>query len=346
MTIKAFAAAVLAVFACAQTQEEKDAYPDYAVNFHNWGITWETEKVHTEDGYILTMWHITGKEDTGPFEVTKPTVIFQHGMGGTAINWTMTLNGKQGTGKHVPAAFHLAEMGFDVWLTNNSGAEYSQEHDVYTTADKEYWQMDWTKYGLYDFPAAVKVIQERTGVEKVAVVGHSQGTTQTYAGMALNPEWYDKNVSVAAMLGPCTSPSPGYFVPLFTKEIVDFMDENGIWVISGGPDWAAKRELIMNSGIPDLVEALPSIEGLKNNPVQAVNAYAQAALSERFQRYNPDWFEVENPKTELMDIGAVKEMKVAMYVGLFDATCPLTVAREQHRTMGDKTSVHFKVAPW
>jgi len=44
--------------------------------------------------------------------------------------------------------------------------------------------MDWTKYGLYDLPAAVAEIQKRNGGHKVAYVGHSQGTTQTFAGMA------------------------------------------------------------------------------------------------------------------------------------------------------------------
>jgi len=68
-------------------------------------------------------------------------------------------------------------MGFDIFMTNNSGVQYSQVHDVYTVEDKEFWMMDWSKYGVYDFPAAVKAIQEKTGVKKVAMVGHSQGTT-------------------------------------------------------------------------------------------------------------------------------------------------------------------------
>ena len=66
--------------------------------------------------------------------------------------------------------------------------------------------------------------------------------------------------------------------------------------------------------------------GLKNNPIQAVAAYAQTAFSERFQTYTKDWFKYvdENdtyPKTELMDFGLVKKMQIAMYIGLFDNTC-------------------------
>ena len=44
--------------------------------------------------------------------------------------------------------------------------------------------MDWSKYGVYDMPAAVNYIREQNPDQKVAIVGHSQGTTQTFAGMA------------------------------------------------------------------------------------------------------------------------------------------------------------------
>ena len=64
-------------------------------------------------------------------------------------------------------------MGFDVWMANNSGTQYSQEHDVYTTDDKEFWDLDFDTYALYDFPALVEEIKKRTGVKKVSVISHS-----------------------------------------------------------------------------------------------------------------------------------------------------------------------------
>lgn len=67
----------------------------------------------------------------------------------------------------------MMEMGFDVYLTNNSGTTYSQVNDRYTVADPEFWQMDWRKYGVYDLPAAVGEVQKRNGGKKVAFVGHS-----------------------------------------------------------------------------------------------------------------------------------------------------------------------------
>ena len=60
-------------------------------------------------------------------------------------------------------------------------------------------------------------------------------------------------------------------------------------------------------------------------------AYAQTSLSNRFQRYNTNWWSepLKTPKAELMDFSLVREMKVAMYVGLFDDTCPLVKSEEQ-----------------
>ena len=84
----AIVAATLFAGIQAQTTAEIEAYPEFATNFAKYNITWETIPVHTEDGYTLTMWHLTGTTDGGAFQITKPAVLFQHGMGGSAEVWT------------------------------------------------------------------------------------------------------------------------------------------------------------------------------------------------------------------------------------------------------------------
>ena len=85
---------------------------------------------------------------------------------------------------------------------------------------------------------------------------------------------------------------------------------------------------------------------LPNNPIQAQAAYAQTALSGRFQRYDPDWFSEADPKSELMDFGLVKEMKVSLFVGLWDNTCPLTTSQEIYEQLGgEKVVSHWVVVP-
>lgn len=58
-----------------------------------------------------------------------------------------------------PMALKMADRGYDVFLTNNSGVTYSQKNDSYTIDQPEFWAMDWTKYGVYDLPAAVEYIR-------------------------------------------------------------------------------------------------------------------------------------------------------------------------------------------
>ena len=71
----------------AQTDEEKAAYPEYTEAFARWGVTWESVKIKTDNGYTLTAFHWTGMEETGPFEITRPVVVMQHGMGGQALSY-------------------------------------------------------------------------------------------------------------------------------------------------------------------------------------------------------------------------------------------------------------------
>ena len=82
-----YLSALLFTAAQAQTAAEIEAYPDYAETFEHLGMTWESVKVHTENGYTLTAFHITGSTETGPYEVTKNVVVMQHGMGGSALSY-------------------------------------------------------------------------------------------------------------------------------------------------------------------------------------------------------------------------------------------------------------------
>ena len=166
--------------------------------------------------------------------------------------------------------------------------------------------------------------------------------------MGLIPEWYDQNISSAVLLGPCDCPNAVWFAPVYSQRAWEFLDANQIWVLANtaGYDWNEKKQVILNSGIPELVEALPSLEGLPNNPTQALAAYAQTSLTYRFQNYMPDYLFVENPKSPILDYGMVKEMKVNLFVGLWDYTCPMKRAQEMYENLGgEKTVYKYMVHP-
>ena len=120
------------------------------------------------------------------------------------------------------------------------------------------------------------------------------------------------------------------------------MDANQIWVFvnTAGYDWNEKKQVILNSGITELVKALPLLEGLPNTPTQALASYAQTSLTYRFQNYIPDYLYVENPKSPILDYGMVKEMKVNLFVGLWDNTCPVKRAQEMYENLGGEKTVY------
>lgn len=68
---------------------------------------------------------------------------------------------------------------------------------------------------------------------------------------------------------------------MYTKENWDFLTDNGIWVIAG-PNWARDKAIIMEKGSQSLIDTVNSTERLPNNPIQAVAAYGQASLTNRF----------------------------------------------------------------
>ena len=106
----------------AQAQEE---YKRFADVMDQWGYTWEAIKVTTEDGFILTTFHILGNSQ-GPFTPTMPPVIIQHGDYDDGAGWIGSY------GDQLPMHLKLAEAGYDVFIGNQRGTEYSQQHETYT----------------------------------------------------------------------------------------------------------------------------------------------------------------------------------------------------------------------
>mmetsp|Transcript_12646 Transcript_12646/g.17067 ORF Transcript_12646/g.17067 Transcript_12646/m.17067 type:complete len:140 (+) Transcript_12646:147-566(+) len=135
------------------------------------GYAWEAVKVETEDGYTLTTFHVTGKvQKDGSVvtrEATEPPVLIQHGLGCDAATWLWLYTHGN------PLILQLYDEGFDVWLGNNRGTEYCQEHKSLKTSDKEFWMYDWAEMGTYDTPANISMIKEKTGYEKILYLGYS-----------------------------------------------------------------------------------------------------------------------------------------------------------------------------
>ena len=60
--------------AFAQAKAEVD-YPRFADLMDKWGYDWEAFKVHTDDHYILTTFHILGKRGEERSDESQGTVL-------------------------------------------------------------------------------------------------------------------------------------------------------------------------------------------------------------------------------------------------------------------------------
>jgi pimeloyl-ACP methyl ester carboxylesterase len=96
----------------------------------------------------------------------------QHGILDSAYCWMMNY-------PDVTPAFVASRAGYDVWLGNSRGNTFSDKHISLdkNKNEKKYWNFSWAEMGLYDLPAMFDKVTEVTGREKMAYIGHSQGTT-------------------------------------------------------------------------------------------------------------------------------------------------------------------------
>jgi len=58
--------------------------------------------------------------------------------------------------------FILVENGYDVWLGNNRGNRYATNHVTLSTAEIEFWQTNYIDMGIYDIPAFIDFILDKT----------------------------------------------------------------------------------------------------------------------------------------------------------------------------------------
>ncbi|RDL38356.1 uncharacterized protein BP5553_02696 [Venustampulla echinocandica] len=181
------------------------------------GLDVECFKVQTEDGYILELWHVynpreyepmtedqRGPRGPGVFTSAGPSrpldasqkpkfpILMLHGL--------MQSIGTFCSNDDDSLAFYLCKAGYDVWLGNNrcgSGAE----HISLKASDPRLWAWSPREMGVYDLPAFTSRVLSETGFEKLGLVGHSQGTTQTFIALSKEqrPDLGDKFTSFCAL---------------------------------------------------------------------------------------------------------------------------------------------------
>lgn len=141
-----------------------------------YGYNCTAHNVTTEDGYILTMFHIQGNK-------SKP-IFLQHGFLDSSDTFIIRGN--------VSLVAYLASKGYDIWLGNMRGNMYSRAHTTLDPDGLKFWEFSFHEIALYDVPAMIDYILDNTGQEKLPVIAHSEGTTLFYVVGSIMPEYSDK----------------------------------------------------------------------------------------------------------------------------------------------------------
>ncbi|XP_034478424.1 lipase 3-like [Drosophila innubila] len=179
---------VSTVFAAQILKRTKDKTTSKLIKDH--GYPAEDHRIETEDGNVLQAFRIPYSHKLQNQNKTRPIVLLQHGLMSSSDIWVLS-------GPDNALAYLLADSGFDVWIGNNRGNEYSLE------LKEPSWNFSWHEIGLYDISAMIDYALKTNGQGQKSIhyVGHSQGTTVFFTLMSLRPE-YNQKIKTSHMLSP------------------------------------------------------------------------------------------------------------------------------------------------
>lgn len=193
------------------------------------GLDVDTFLVETEDGFLLELHHVFDPQDL-PYYPDPPadssskseSEITPEGRSRIPHSTLRRRNGRPGRRKcpvllvhgllqsagafcvndEDSIAFFLVKSGYDVFLGNNR-CGMNPRHTVLKCSDPKMWAWNIRQMGTLDLPAFINPILSLTSFSKVALVAHSQGTTQTFVALSKQqcPD-IGKKISVFCALAP------------------------------------------------------------------------------------------------------------------------------------------------
>lgn len=198
------------------------------------GLDVETFQVQTEDGFIIELWHVFDPKEyarrdaektgpRGPTATPSPRKQQRHGQKKPKFPVLLMHGLLQSSGAYCcndeeSLAFWLCKSGFDVWLGNNR-CGFKPRHTKLEYSDPRIWSWNIRQMGVFDLPALTSRVLTETGFEKLGLICHSQGTTETFVALAKEqrPDLGDR-LTVFCALAPAA-----YAGPLIGKIYFKFM---------------------------------------------------------------------------------------------------------------------------
>lgn len=155
--------------------------------------------VVTSDGHRLHMFNLVSREHPASLNKDKDLhpVLLQHGLIDSGDSWV--LNQPEWS-----LAYYLLDKGYDVWIGNSRGNKYCKTHTNDGIKTDKFWDFSFQEMGRYDLPAMITKILDVTGHEKIAYVGHSQGTSQMFAALSCpqSAAFMNSKVAIFIALAP------------------------------------------------------------------------------------------------------------------------------------------------
>ena len=127
---------------------KKDKYKKFMEMVIDYGYPIEKHCYTTEDGYINTVFRISGPRGTTAInnsqcDESKPVVIYQHGLFDSSAG--ICCDGIDSL------AFLLADAGCDLWLNNSRGNRFSRNHKYYDPdVHEQYWNFSFMEMAKFD----------------------------------------------------------------------------------------------------------------------------------------------------------------------------------------------------
>ncbi|XP_010145975.1 PREDICTED: lipase member M-like [Eurypyga helias] len=149
------------------------------------GYPSEEYEVLTHDGYYLNLNRIPHGRQKPRNRGAKPVVLLQHGLFGDGSNWVENLANNS-------LGFILADSGYDVWLGNSRGTSWSRRHQHLSAEQVEFWNFSFHEMAMYDLPATIDFILQKTEQKQIYYIGYSQGCTIAFIAFSSMPELAQK----------------------------------------------------------------------------------------------------------------------------------------------------------
>lgn len=146
----------------------------------------------TRDGWRLALWRWRARGH----QRRRLPVLLVHGLGASRVGWDLAPG--------CSLARWLQEQGFEVWALEQRGHGDSDHPRPGSGRD---WGWSFDDYLLQDVPAALELIRERSGADRVQWVGHSQGGILLYAHLAGGGDGVRAGVTIGSALDYSATPS-------------------------------------------------------------------------------------------------------------------------------------------